>query len=88
MTGDFSPLLAKRALGADSGSFRVKVVPAPAANGSFVPHPTPSPAASGLGGGHPETPPTVTVRKEGDRVAGIRIECSCGQVIELACQYA
>jgi hypothetical protein len=31
--------------------------------------------------------PRVTVQREGDRVAGIRIQCSCGQVIDLACAY-
>jgi hypothetical protein len=31
--------------------------------------------------------PRVTLQREGDRVAGIRIQCSCGQVIDLACAY-
>ena len=31
--------------------------------------------------------PTVTLQREGDRITGIRVECSCGQVIELACSY-
>ena len=31
--------------------------------------------------------PRVTVQRDGDRVAGIRIQCSCGQVIDLACAY-
>jgi hypothetical protein len=31
--------------------------------------------------------PRITVQREGDRVAGIRIQCSCGQVIDLACVY-
>jgi hypothetical protein len=31
--------------------------------------------------------PRVTVQRDGDHVAGIRIQCSCGQVIELACVY-
>ncbi|MBL9137182.1 MAG: hypothetical protein JNK85_15020 [Verrucomicrobiales bacterium] len=88
MPGDFSPLSAKRHLGGDDATFRVKVIPAPAA-GSFVPHPVPATAAGGLSGeGHAEGPPTITVRKEGDRVAGIRIQCSCGQVIDLACTYS
>lgn len=88
MAGDFSPLSTKRPAGGDSASFRVKVVPAAAA-GAFVPHPIPTPALHGSGGaGHPEGPPTITVRKEGDRVAGIRIQCSCGQVIDLACTYS
>ena len=31
--------------------------------------------------------PVVTLQHEGERVTGIRIECACGQVIELACSY-
>lgn len=31
--------------------------------------------------------PKVTVQKDGDKVTQIRIQCTCGQVIELACQY-
>ena len=31
--------------------------------------------------------PFVTLQREGDRVTGIRIECHCGQVIELTCSY-
>ncbi len=31
--------------------------------------------------------PKVTLQKEGDKVTQIRIQCTCGQVIELACQY-
>lgn len=31
--------------------------------------------------------PRVTLQRDGDRVAGIRVECSCGQVIDLACVY-
>jgi len=31
--------------------------------------------------------PTVSLQRDGDRVTHIRVECSCGQVIELACKY-
>jgi hypothetical protein len=31
--------------------------------------------------------PRVTLQRDGDRVASIRIHCGCGQVIELACVY-
>ncbi|HXI50107.1 MAG TPA: hypothetical protein VNH84_01320 [Candidatus Saccharimonadales bacterium] len=31
--------------------------------------------------------PVITMQRDGDRVVGIRIECVCGQVIELACNY-
>ena len=31
--------------------------------------------------------PEVTLQRNGDIVSGIRIQCGCGQVIELACVY-
>lgn len=31
--------------------------------------------------------PRVTVQREGDRISSIRVQCACGQVIELACVY-
>lgn len=31
--------------------------------------------------------PHIAVQREGDRVTGIRIQCSCGQIIDLACVY-
>jgi hypothetical protein len=34
-----------------------------------------------------EQNPVVTLQRDGERITGIRIECACGQVIELACSY-
>ena len=56
--------------------------PAPAfaplhSSGPPHPHSAPSPTAK----------PIVTLQREGERISGIRIECSCGQVIDLACSY-
>jgi hypothetical protein len=31
--------------------------------------------------------PRVSIQRDGNRVAGIQIQCSCGEVIELACVY-
>jgi len=31
--------------------------------------------------------PRVTVQRDGDRVTHLRIQCTCGQIIELACVY-
>jgi hypothetical protein len=31
--------------------------------------------------------PVVTLQKDGDRVTHIRIQCTCGEVIELECAY-
>jgi len=41
-----------------------------------------NPAAHGAHG-----EPKVTLQREGNRVTGIHIQCSCGQVMELACVY-
>ncbi len=31
--------------------------------------------------------PRVTLQRDGERVSAIRIQCACGQVVELACVY-
>ena len=31
--------------------------------------------------------PRVTVQRDGDRVTHLRIQCTCGQVMDLACVY-
>ena len=36
---------------------------------------------------HPGSEPTVTLKRDGERVTQIIVQCSCGQVIELACEY-
>lgn len=32
-------------------------------------------------------PPKVTFEKQGDIITHIRVECSCGQITELKCEY-
>jgi len=31
--------------------------------------------------------PRVTVQRDGDRVTHLRIQCTCGQILDLACVY-
>jgi len=31
--------------------------------------------------------PKVNLQRNGDRVTGIQVQCSCGQVLELSCVY-
>jgi hypothetical protein len=31
--------------------------------------------------------PRVTVQRDGDRVTHLRIQCTCGQIMDLACVY-
>jgi len=62
----------------------LKVVPKSEAGPAFSPVATSAAAhihAAGTG------KPVVTLQREGERVTGIRIECVCGQIIELACSY-
>ncbi len=51
------------------------------------PHAAGSCASGAPNGTVPAREPVVTLQKEGDHVTGIRIECACGQVIELDCAY-
>lgn len=64
---------------------QLRVVPANEAAGSF------SPLLSATGTLHGSTKAhdaaSVSVQKDGDRVASIRVECTCGQVIEISCSY-
>lgn len=91
MAGDFRPILPPRGAGEAPPSFKIKVVPAAPESREFVPCDAPSVPAGGPAhaacGTAVGMPPVVTLRREGDRVTGIHIRCSCGQVIELACQY-
>ncbi len=97
----FVPLALNRTAGptgktADRGDF----VPAKAAPTEASPRTgTPSPGGAASHAGSPSASvvaprphgdhgrPVVTLRREGDQVTGIRIECTCGKVIELDCLY-
>jgi hypothetical protein len=48
-----------------------------------------APAAPGAAGSGPEprSKPVVTLRRNGEVVSGIRIQCGCGQVVNLDCVY-
>jgi hypothetical protein len=43
--------------------------------------PAPTSAANACG------KPTVTLQRTGDIVSGIRVQCGCGQVVDLNCVY-
>jgi len=36
---------------------------------------------------HDSPRPKITMIRDGDTVRAIRVECSCGEVIQLDCQY-
>lgn len=49
-----------------------------------------SPHSAGAGRAEPggkKCEPSVTVQREGDRITQIRVQCACGEVMELACHY-
>jgi hypothetical protein len=53
----------------------------------MAPPPSPTPPTGAAGdAAHPHKPVVKLVR-DGDRVKQIRIQCSCGQIIELDCVY-
>ncbi len=93
MTDAFAPLaLPAGSRPADGAAFRLKVIPQAAAAPAFQPiQPasktvvaSPAPAAHSS---HSSAAPKVTLQRDGDRVTHIRLECSCGEVFELACAY-
>ena len=64
----------------------LKVVAQAQAGPAFAPLPSPgTPHAHAAAGARAK--PIVILQRDGDRVTAIRIECACGQVIELACSY-
>ncbi len=84
MTDTFLPLVTAPISSGESGMLQLKVLPQGEANAIFQPMPE---------AGKSERPakacgqPSVTLQRQGEVVSGIRIECGCGQVIELACAY-
>ena len=65
------------------------------ANAGNSPSPSPKPptaipasqAFTPVQHSHNGNQPVISIEKEGDRVARIKIQCSCGQYIELDCVY-
>jgi len=47
----------------------------------------PAPAATAVAPDKKLAEPRVTVQREGDRVTHLRIQCTCGMIMELACVY-
>ena len=85
-TESFVPLTNAQASG-ERPDFRVKVLPKGDQGQTFqtmesqLPPPT-LPTGDGKG-----CQPRIAVQRDGDRVTSIRVQCSCGQVMDLACVY-
>jgi len=81
----FDPIPASAAR-PSAASVNLKVVPKGESTPAFTPLQSPdAPHVHGTAGHAGK--PVVTLQREGDRVTGIRVECGCGQVIELVCSY-
>jgi hypothetical protein len=84
MTDSFLPLVTAPISAGESNLLQLKVLPQAEAKAIFEPMPEAGRAqqsAKACG------KPSVTLQRQGEVVSGIRIECGCGQVIELACAY-
>lgn len=82
MSDTFVPLMAAPVSAGDTALFQLKVLPQAQAQSE--------PVSQGGAREQPAKPcgrPSVTLQREGEAVSGIRIECACGQVIELECVY-
>lgn len=81
-TDSFVPLTAAPA-SAEPREFRVTVTNSSKKSDSF--HTMEASTAPTPGKKNCE--PRVTVQRDGDRVTHLRVQCSCGQVLDLACVY-
>ena len=87
-TETFVPLTTAKPGRNDSAEYDVNVVSQPGALQTFKPLTTETPALS-----HDTKftskpcDPRISIQRDGDQVTSIRIQCGCGQVIDLACVY-
>ena len=84
MNDPFVPLNKNYTSGPNRTDFRVSIVSQPENLPAFqsLGH------GGGRGGAGGQCEPRVTLQRDGERVSSIRIQCSCGQVIELGCVYS
>jgi hypothetical protein len=79
----FTPLVSATPASHDSmfAAIQVKGVASTSAQAAAA-----SPGNNGAGTGACSKP-VVTLKRNGATVSGIRVQCGCGQVIDLACVY-
>ena len=87
-TESFVPLTAAPVTAQDQ-TFKVSVIPVQAQSKPF--HTLQHVAAEGVavdaGEKKKACEPKVSVQRDGDRVTSIRVQCGCGQVMDIACVY-
>lgn len=84
-TDSFVPLTAVPAAD-ERRDFRVSVIPQNSQARPFQTLESSAPAPAGLAPGK-NCEPRLSVQRDGDRITGIRIQCTCGQVLDVACLY-
>jgi len=85
-TESFVPLTTLPVSG-ESREFRVTVIPKAGQTGPLQSLETLS-APTGLGPAMGKScEPRVSLQSDGDRITSIRVQCACGQVMDLACVY-
>ena len=87
-TESFVPLTAAPAA-AGPREFQVGIIPR---DGQFRPFQSlekkpVAPGETALSDGKKYCEPRISVQRDGDRVTSIRVQCTCGQVMDLACVY-
>ncbi len=87
MSADFVPLVACPSASPSTADFRVKIVPNSQQAAPFIAVRPPGARSSESPCAGAGAEPTMTLQRDGDRITSVRIQCACGQVIELACVY-
>jgi hypothetical protein len=87
-TESFQPLTTATATD-ENRPFRVTVLPKtpPAAAFQNLGQMVAAAAETKAAHGRNSCEPQLTVQREGERITGFRIQCGCGQVMEVACDY-
>jgi hypothetical protein len=81
-TDEFTPLVAA-APSDDSREFQITVIPQSGREQPFQSLGKKPAAASS----NKNCEPQLTVQRDGNRISNIRIQCNCGQTLDIACVY-
>ena len=87
-TDNFVPLTSVSPA-SDSREFRIKVIPQADSAQSFQGLEQTAPKEAGSLSAHAgkHCEPQLLLQRDGSRITNIRIQCACGQIMDLACVY-
>jgi hypothetical protein len=87
-TDNFVPLTSASPA-SDSREFRIKIIPQADSAQSFQALEQTAPKEAGSTSVHAgkNCEPQLLLQRDGARITNIRIQCSCGQIMDLACAY-